>query len=80
MGKIAEIINDSQERAFDLAREPDALYLCVKCSSHDKHSRLVKIKVSDVLYQIWRKLTIKEKRNTCAAIKNLIQEDKEIAY
>lgn len=79
MGKIAEIINDSQERAFDLVREPDALYLCVKCSSHDKHSRLVKIKVSDVLYQIWRKLTIKEKRNTCTAIKNLIREDKEIA-
>lgn len=79
MGKIAEIINGSQERAFDLVREPDALYLWVKCSSNDKHSRLVKIKVSDVLYQVWKKLTANEKKNTCEAIRNLIQNDKKIA-
>ena len=49
MGKIAEITNAEQERAFDLIREPDALYLCVKCSDSKKHSKIVKIKLSDVL-------------------------------
>lgn len=39
MGKIAEITNAEQERAFDLIREPDALYLCVKCSDSKKHSK-----------------------------------------
>ncbi len=29
MGKLAEIKNENQERAFDLIRETDALYLCV---------------------------------------------------
>ena len=41
MGKIAGITNAEQERAFDLIREPDALYLCVKCSDSKKHSKIV---------------------------------------
>lgn len=61
MGKIAEITNAEQERAFDLIREPDALYLCVKCSDSKKHSKIVKIKLSDVLYQVWREMSLLEK-------------------
>lgn len=53
MGKLTEIRNCTQDRAFDLIREPDALYLSVKCSDSNKHCKVVRIKVSDVLYQIW---------------------------
>ena len=42
MGKIAEIINTDQKRTFDLIREPDALYLSVKCSDKEKHSKVLK--------------------------------------
>lgn len=50
MGKIAEIINADQKRTFDLIREPDALYLSVKCSDNENHSKVLKIKLSDALY------------------------------
>ena len=53
MGKIAEIINADQKRTFDLIREPDALYLSVKCSDNENHSKVLNIKLSDVLYQVW---------------------------
>ena len=53
MGKIAEIKNGGQDRTFDLLREPDALYLSVKCSDNKGHSKILKIKVTDVVYQIW---------------------------
>lgn len=62
MGKIAEIINADQKRTFDLIREPDALYLSVKCSDNEKHSKVIKIKLSDVLYQVWKHMTSGEKR------------------
>lgn len=79
MGKLAEIRNCAQERVFDLIREPDALYLSVKCSDSDKHSKVVRIKVSDVFYQIWKKMTGTEKREACRMIKNLIVADKKTA-
>ncbi len=72
MGKIVEITNGAQERAFDLVREPDALYLYVKCSDVHKHSKIVKIKLSDVLYQIWRAMTSVEKHKACKMINSLI--------
>lgn len=62
MGKIAEIINADQKRTFDLIREPDALYLSVKCSDNEKHSKVIKIKLSDVIYQVWKHMTSAEKR------------------
>lgn len=62
MGKIAEIINTDQKRTFDLIREPDALYLSVKCSDKEKHSKVLKIKLSDVLYQVWKHMTSSEKQ------------------
>lgn len=62
MGKIAEIINTDQKRTFDLIREPDALYLSVKCSDNENHSKVLKIKLSDVLYQVWKHMTSSEKR------------------
>ncbi|MEE1257248.1 MAG: hypothetical protein UHN47_12145 [Lachnospiraceae bacterium] len=79
MGKIAEIKNGNQVRTFDLVRESDALYLSVKCSDNNCHSKIIKIKVSDVLYQIWKKMTGKEKREACKMINNLIAADKKIA-
>ena len=62
MGKIAEIINADPKRTFDLIREPDALYLSMKCSDNEKHSKVLKIKLSDVLYQVWKHMTSSEKR------------------
>lgn len=62
MGKIAEIINADRKRTFDLIREPDALYLSVKCSDNANHSKVLKIKLSDVLYQVCKHMTSSEKR------------------
>lgn len=79
MGKIAEIRNEDQERTFDLIREADALYLSVKCSDSNKHSRIIRVKVSDVFYQIWLKMTFAEKRKACQFINSLIRDDKKTA-
>lgn len=79
MGKIAEITNAEQERAFDLIREPDALYLCVKCSDSKKHSKIVKIKLSDVLYQVWREMSLLEKQKTFKCFTELVESDSQIA-
>lgn len=79
MGKIAEITNAEQERAFDLIREPDALYLCVKCSDSKKHSKIVKIKLSDVLYQVWREMSLLEKRKTFKCFTELVEFDSQTA-
>lgn len=79
MGKIAEITNAEQEIAFDLIREPDALYLCVKCSDSKKHSKIVKIKLSDVLYQVWREMSLLEKRKTFKRFTELVESDSQTA-
>lgn len=79
MGKIAEIKNSNQDRTFDLLREQGALYLKVKCSDNKGHSKILKIKVSDVLYQIWNKMTTKEKRTAIRMINTLIAADKKTA-
>lgn len=79
MGKIAEITNADQERAFDLIREPDVLYLCVKCSDSKKHSKIVKIKLSDVLYQVWRKMSLLEKQKTFKCFTELVESDGQTA-
>lgn len=79
MGKIAEIKNGNQDRTFDLVREPDALYLSVKCSDNKGHSKILKIKVSDVLYQIWKNMTFREKDAICKMVRNLIATDQKIA-
>ena len=52
MRKLIDVKNESQEKAFELYSELDALYLSVKCSDHKHHHKVVVIKVSDVLYQI----------------------------
>lgn len=79
MGKLAEIRNCSQKRVFDLIREPDTLYLSVKCSDSNKHCKVVRIRLSDVLYQIWGKMNSKEKREVFRLISNLIADDKKTA-
>lgn len=78
MGKIAEIRNGKQERTFDLIRKTDALYLSVKCSDSNKHCKIVEIKLSDVFYQIWRKMTGAERRTFCTAVQKLIVSDQKI--
>ncbi len=79
MGKIAEIINADQKRTFDLIREPDALYLNVKCSDNENHSKVLKIKLSDVLYQIWKHMTSSEKRELFNFIHQKMLADKKSA-
>ena len=46
MGKLIDVKNAEQEKAFELHSDPDALYLSVKCSDNKHHSRIVVIKVS----------------------------------
>ena len=75
-GKLAEIVNGDQDRAFDLVRQPDALYLYVKCSDSKNHSKIVKIKVSDVLYQVWVKISHIEKESLLKYIGQLAAADK----
>lgn len=79
MGKIAEIINADQKRTFDLIREPDALYLSVKCSDNENHSKVLKIKLSDVLYQVWKHMTSSEKRELFRFFTQMNLADKESA-
>ena len=79
MGKIAEIKNGDQARTFDLMRESDELYLSVKCSDNKGHSKILKIKVSDVLYQVWKYMTLREKREAIKTMQSLIATDQKIA-
>ena len=79
MGKIAEIRNDNQSRTFDLIREEDALYFSVKCSDNKGHSKFLRIKVSDVIYQLWNHMTYKEKQDAYKIIRSLISSEGEIA-
>lgn len=76
MGKIAEIINADQKRTFDLIREPDALYLSVKCSDNENHSKVLKIKLSDVLYQVWKYMTSSEKRELFQFFNRMVADKK----
>jgi hypothetical protein len=76
MGKIAEIINADQKRTFDLIRESDALYLSVKCSDNEKHSKVLKIKLSDVLYQVWKHMTFREKRELFQFFNRMVADKK----
>ncbi len=52
MDKLIDVKNAKQEKAFELHGDSEALYLNVKCSDSKHHSRIVVIKLSDVLYQI----------------------------
>ena len=76
MGKIAEIINEDQKRTFDLIRGPDALYLSVKCSDNVNHSKVLKIKLSDVLYQVWKHMTSSEKRELFQFFNRMVADKK----
>lgn len=76
MGKIAEITNADQKRTFDLIREPDALYLSVKCSDSENHSKVLKIKLSDVLYQVWKHMTSSEKRELFQFFNKMVADKK----
>lgn len=52
MGKLVDIKNGQQEKAFELHKEQDALCLHVKCSDNKRRHKIVEIKVNNVLYQI----------------------------
>ena len=81
MAKIAEIINGDQERTFDLLRESAGLFLQVKI--HDgkrkNRSRILRIAISDVLYQVWTKMTPMEKKDLCTEIDKLKKSDMKTA-
>ena len=66
MEKLVDIKNVQQEKAFELYREPDALYLHVKCSDNKKGHRIVVIKVSDVIYQIAKAVGSEEWATICS--------------
>ena len=68
MGKLIDVKNADQEKAFELHSEPDALYLNVKCSDKKHHSRVVCIKVSDAIYQIARAAGPEQWRSVCSNI------------
>lgn len=63
MEKMISIRNEKSQRAFDLVREKDALYLDVKCSDNKEHNKIVRIKLSDVLYQIWQAMKYNERKS-----------------
>ena len=65
MGKLVDIRNDRQEKAFELHSETDALYFNVKCSDNKNHSRIVSIKVSDVVYQIAKVVSPEQWQSVC---------------
>jgi hypothetical protein len=65
MGKLIDIKNGEQEKAFELHSCNNALYLSVKCSDNRKGHRYVDIKVSDVIYQIAKVATPEEWRGVC---------------
>lgn len=65
MGKLIDIKNGAQEKAFELHSDEDALYLSVKCSDNRKGHRYVDIKVSDAIYQIAKAAGAAEWKNVC---------------
>jgi hypothetical protein len=81
MAKIAEIINGEQDRTFDLLREPTGLFLQVKIhdSKRKNHSRILRITISDVLYQVWKKMTPAEKKALCNELDRMKAQDKQSA-
>lgn len=65
MGKLVDVKNEKQEKAFELHSDPDALYLSVKCSDNKHHHRVVAIKVSDAVYQIAKAVGPERWRSVC---------------
>lgn len=68
MGKLVDIKNGEQEKAFELHSTDKALYLSVKCSNSKKGYRYVDIKVSDVLYQIAKAAAPEEWMGVCSQL------------
>lgn len=68
MRKLIDVKNAEQEKAFELYGDTNALYLNVKCSDKKRHSRIVVIKVSDVLYQIAKAVGPEQWRIVCDQI------------
>ena len=68
MGKLIDIKNEEQEKAFELHSANNALYLSVKCSNSKKGHRYVDIKVSDVLYQIAKAAGPEEWMGVCSQL------------
>lgn len=81
MAKIAEIFNGEQDRTFDLLREQSGLFLQVKIHDCKRrgHSRILKITISDILYQMWKKMTPKEKKALCEDFDKIKSSDRKTA-
>jgi hypothetical protein len=70
MGKLIQIKDGEQRKTFEVECAPDALYFNFKCySSHQKEKyRIIHIKLSDVIYQIFTQLTPEERTKYCLDI------------
>ena len=68
MGKLVDIKNGEQEKAFELHSDDKALYLSVKCSDNKKGHRFVDIKVSDAIYQIAKAASAEEWLGVCTQL------------
>lgn len=65
MEKLIDIKNKEQEKAFELHRDSNVLYLNIKCSDSRRHHKIVTINVSDVIYQIIKAIGSDEWRAIC---------------
>ena len=72
--KTISVRNEKCQRVFDLVREKDALYLDVKCSDNKNYNKIVRIKLSDMLYQIWQAMKYKERKGICEKIELWMKE------
>lgn len=71
MGKLVDIKNGEQEKAFELHSDDEALYLSVKCSDKKKGHRFVDIKVSDAIYQIAKAASSEEWLGVCTQLQTM---------
>ena len=71
MGKIIEIRNDNNRRICDLVRESKELYLSVKCNDNKCNSKILKIKITTLLYHILSNITEEEKNILIRELKSV---------
>lgn len=65
MGKLADIKNEDQQKAFELYSDGTDSYLSVKCSDNKRGHRFVAIKLKDALHQISQAVGADERRSIC---------------
>lgn len=69
------IVNGDNDRVFDFQRTDLGLFLNVKCSTKGDRHKYLKICLTDVLYQLWTKLTPDERRQIKTKLDTVIAEN-----